>query len=276
MPGTAEAGDSFGEQLAVGDFDDDGFADLAIAVPREVQATPGLPFGVVQIVHGSPSGLTPTSILPILNPDTEGDADEGSFGLALAAGRFDDSDAIDDLAIGSFGDDSIVSSGGAVYVFRGSSIGLGGISERITPELLFGGGASAPLDNFGYALAAGDFDGDGVEDLAIGAPGVEVSGNADGEVTIVTGKVLGAARARSFQHGFGGLPGSSSEHDLQLGQALAAGDFDGDGHADLAIGAPVESEAGLPGVGTATVLYGALFADGLESADAAAWSSVAP
>ena len=274
MPGTADAGDSFGEQLAVGDFDDDGFADLAIAVPQEVQATPGLPVGVVQVVHGSPSGLTPTATLPILNPDTVGDPDEGSFGLALAAGRFDDSDAIDDLAIGSHSDDTFVNSGGAVYILPGSSTGLGGIDRRITPESLFGAGASAPLDNFGYALAAGDFDGDGVGDLAIGAPGVEVTGNADGEVTIVTGEVLGEARARVLRHGLEGIPGTETEHDLQFGQALAAGDFDGDGHADLAVGAPLESEAGLPQVGTATVLYGALFADGFESGEFTYWSDV--
>ena len=77
-----------------------------------------------------------------------------------------------------------------------------------------------------------------------------------------------------LRHGLEGIPGTETEHDLQFGQALAAGDFDGDGHADLAVGAPLESEAGLPQVGTATVLYGALFADGFESGEFTYWSDV--
>src|SRR6185436_1977500 len=83
---------------------------------------------------------------------------------------------------------------------------------------------------------------------------------------------LGNARDRIIAAGYEGFPG-----DLQpakyFAYALASGDFDGDGHADLALGAPEEDVAGVIDVGTETVLYGALFADGVENGDPSFWSS---
>ena len=62
------------------------------------------------------------------------------------------------------------------------------------------------------------------------------------------------------------------------GHALATGDFDGNGHDDLAIGAPsVNGQLGPVATGVDAgafyVLYGALFADGFESEDASFWSA---
>ena len=272
MLGAADAGDSFGTQLAAGNFNGDTRADLAIAVPMEVFAGAD-PVGAVQIVYGATSGLTGINSEVVPNPDPEGDPDEGSFGLALAAGEFDGLVG-DELLIGSPGDDGDVAGGGAVYLLRGSGGGLGSIVARISPDLYFPDGESEALDSFGHALAVGDFDGDGVDDIAVGTPGEEVSGNLDGEVMIFTGS--DETRARRIRHGLEGFPGASDEHGLELGAALAAGDFDGDGHADLAIGAPIESEADLAGVGTATILYGALFADGFEGTGFLYWSTFFP
>ena len=271
MAGVAEAGDAFGTQLTVGDFDGDFRIDLAVAVPMEVLLA-GDPVGVVQVIYGSPAGLTGDDDQIVVNPDPAGDLDEGSFGNALAAGSFN-GDPFDDLLVGSPGDDADAPAGGAVYLFRGSPVGFNGSFARFSPDELFEIGDSEPLDSFGYALAAGDFDGDGLDDFAIGMPGEDVTGNADGAVAILAGSpILLPARARQILHGLEGFPGSASEHELQFGQALAAGDFDGDGHSDLAIGAPIESEAGLPQVGTATVLYGALFADGFDGGTFEYWS----
>ena len=67
-----------------------------------------------------------------------------------------------------------------------------------------------------------------------------------------------------------GLPSTASTG--EFGRALAAGDFDGDGFADLAVGSPFETVQGLDDAGAATVLRGALFADGFESGDDARWA----
>ena len=273
MAGVAEAGDAFGSQLVVGDFDGNFHADLAIAVPMEV-LDPEDPVGAVQVVYGGPAGLTGDGDQIIVNPDVAGDLDEGSFGNGLAAGKFNP-DTHDDLAIGSPGDDADVQAGGAVYLHRGSPQGLDQLFLRISPDSLFGVGSTQPLDGFGYTLAAGDFDHDGLADFTIGSPGEDELGNNDGAVTIVTGSDGSPpSQARRIHHGLEGIPGSPDEHDLQFGQGLATGDFDGDGHDDLAVGAPIETEAGLPQVGTATILYGALFADGFESGNDLYWGPV--
>ena len=60
------------------------------------------------------------------------------------------------------------------------------------------------------------------------------------------------------------------------GLAVATGDFDGDGYADLAIGAPAEDDGGLSDVGAAVVLYGSLFSDGFEVQNTGFWSSTVP
>ena len=87
---------------------------------------------------------------------------------------------------------------------------------------------------------------------------------------------LTANRRRGIVPGFAGFPGDAGVHHRDFGAALATGDFDGDGHADLAIGAPIEDADGVADVGTETVLYGSLFADGFSSGDASLWSTTVP
>ncbi|HEY0237841.1 MAG TPA: FG-GAP repeat protein [Friedmanniella sp.] len=118
-------------------------------------------------------------------------------------------------------------------------------------------GASEYGDDFGAALASADFDGDGYADLAVGLPGEDLSGVKDaGAVTILYGSKQGLTGARSVQ--LAEPTGKAAR--ARFGTALAAGDLDGDGYADLAVGAPdqdVELSAGGPTAhGTVTVLHG--------------------
>jgi hypothetical protein len=127
-------------------------------------------------------------------------------------------------------------------------------------------------------MAAGDFDRDGRDDLAIGALGEFVTGPQDGAATVIMGSPAGltADRHRSIAAGLGGFPGDATQHARWFSFSLAAGDFDGDGHADLAIGAPLEDENGVADAGTETVLYGAIFADGFETGATDLWSATSP
>jgi hypothetical protein len=111
-------------------------------------------------------------------------------------------------------------------------------------------------DLTGTALAAGDYNADGWEDLAIGSPGEEYLGVSNvGVVLVVYGTRFGLTdiggifRAPSTL-GWTNVPGAS------FGTALAAGDFDGDGDDDLAIGAPLDSAGTSTNPGAVYVVKG--------------------
>jgi hypothetical protein len=280
MDDSCESGDFFGFTLAAGDFNGDGFADLAIGVTGEDLGNGQ--HGAVHVVYGGSSGLTAAGNFLFSESLLDGTpVVDDEFGRALAAGDFD-GDGYDDLAVGiPFKDRPM---GGVVQpdcgafgeVF-GSAAGLAWTRSRLWYEAdLPGFHASEPNDRFGYALAAGDFDRDGVDDLALGHPGEDIFGDYNGAATILMGAAgtgLLASRNRTFEAGLEGVPGSQWEWYQDFGTSLAAGDFDGDGHLDLAIGAPWDDEYDLEDIGTVTVLRGSLFADGFETATTTYWSS---
>jgi hypothetical protein len=119
-------------------------------------------------------------------------------------------------------------------------------------------GSAQALAHFGDALAAGDFDGDGYDDLAIGVPDEDVSGNIDaGAAYVVYGSSSGlsAAGAQRWHQASPDVFGSVEAYDYFAG-ALAAGKFDDDIYEDLAIGVPGEAIGEVEGAGAVQVLYG--------------------
>jgi hypothetical protein len=255
MPGlyAAEAGDRHGYALATGDFDGNGYPDLAAGSPGE-----GLldyadnHEGIVSVAYGTSTGLHGEIV--IFDQHATGVAEtpeaQDQFGSALAVGDFD-GNGYDDLAVGVPYED-IAGAGndaGVVHVFYG---GMGGLSSsQFVDEGSVPGGDAEGDDRFGAALAAGDFDGDGYDDLAVGALGedIEVSGadrNDGGRIHLLYGTASGLAASGSHSIDEDDLAGGDAEGDDRFGAALAAGDFNGDGYDDLAVGVPGED---IPGAG---------------------------
>ncbi|MGW5683180.1 FG-GAP and VCBS repeat-containing protein [Nonomuraea sp. NPDC003754] len=222
VPGDPENGDSFGSALAVGDFDGDGCADLAVGVSEEFFGTP-VPgsdgHGAVQLFHGSPRGLVPGRQLSSSRPGSD------RYGAALAAGDLD-GDRADELVIGA----PAMGAGGTVVVH--------GFKDRARYRITQRGLRQTGLvtDQFGAALTTGDFDGDGKDEIAIGAPADTVRLDGQGSVTVVDPR---DRRAVQYTQSSPGVKGAAEKWDA-FGAALAAADFDADGRDDLAIGVPGE------------------------------------
>ncbi|MER5832143.1 VCBS repeat-containing protein [Streptomyces sp. NPDC002130] len=103
-----------------------------------------------------------------------------------------------------------------------------------------------------------DFNGDGYQDLAVAASRGKVDGKAQaGYVAVVYGsaKGLDLTRKQVISQNTPGIPGTAETND-DYGDGLAAGDLDGDGYADLVVGAPGESVGEVTYAGTLAVLWG--------------------
>ncbi|MBL8767446.1 MAG: FG-GAP repeat protein [Planctomycetes bacterium] len=262
VKGKCVTNDRFGTNLAVGDLDGDGFDDLAITVPKEIDATPGV--GRVAVLFGSTKGLRAKRNL-LLKPGTEAvplTTAVSDDGLTIACADFD-GDLYDDLAIGAY-HEPIVGGGdsrGVVYVVRGSPIGP--VPELTSAYYQGDGvvpGSHADDEVFGGAIAAADFDGDGDDDLAISAIGESFVGLATGRVTVLYSSGSGglsSAGASTFDQDTANVNDVAEAEDL-FGYGLVALDSNGDGAADLAIGIPGEDVGAVVDAGAVAVLLSAI------------------
>ncbi len=251
LAGGGPANDNrFGSVVASGDFDGDGYSDLAIAAPG--QGFLGEPLvGVVHVIAGGPTGFDTSSKTTLvrtkhsISSKTTAKVSKtcAGFGYALAAGDFD-GDGRDDLAIG-FIEQKPNLTYGAIAVVPGSSTGLRTKKTRIwTLESKGVAGKSTIEHGFGGALAAGDFDGDGITDLAIGTK----ANAASSSVTILRGGNKGLTSKHIVRlRDVDALPLGFTGVSL-FGSALCATDMNGDGIVDLAVGAPqsTDPQSSLP------------------------------
>ncbi len=253
IAGTAEAFDRFGFSLCSGDFDNDGNADLVIGVPFEDGSTEQNT-GMITVVYGTlNTGLTSTGSASWNQGDLTGYTEDGDlFGFAVCSGNFN-GDVYADLAIGVPGEAPGLSSStweaGCVNVMYGGSSGLSTSGDQAfnqSDEGMWDG--AERYDHFGSALCSGDFDGNGTDDLAIGVPDEDTDSAIDaGIVNVVYGDEGGlGSMIRAWRREHLGI-GETDLDGIRFGAALCSGDFDNDGYADMAIGAPGALGAGLGG-----------------------------
>jgi len=259
-PGSPQASANLGNSLAAGDFDNDGFTDLAIGIRGQIVGAVANA-GAVMIVYGSVAGIQPDRAR-IFNRNTDGlsfnPGSDDFYGWSLAAGDFD-ADGNDDLAIGirngtcPNGTDR----GGAVVVLQGSASGVSNANARIwRPGVLGIGGNCATAGNFGASLATGEFGDRGFletnyADLAIGAPATD---GDQGAVHVIHGSSTGLVSTGNRFIAPPSLPGVVSGNGRfgnvvktgRLAHACVNLDCDGD---SLAVAAPFATINGAANAG---------------------------
>jgi hypothetical protein len=271
-PGT---GDGFGTALTTGDFDGDGYTDLAIGVPMDNLA--GMKdAGEVDVIYGSASGLRMANEQQwtLDTGGVPGSPRSGDqFGESLASADFD-GDGLTDLAVGIPGKDiGPVDNAGGVVILRGSPTGLTDVRSQIITQNTPGiAGIPRDGDDMGFSLAGGDLGYDRADDLAVGNPFDDYGRVTDsGTINVLYGHVgtgIVAAGNQQLSQNTPGVPGTAEVADL-FGWDVAAGDVGDSSQADLAVGVPLEDYGGKLDVGVVNVFYGS--ADGLTSTDSQEW-----
>ncbi len=239
--------DAFGYSVDdAGDFDGDGITDIIVGLRDN--DTGGSNRGAVSLI--------------MLGADGAADADyfiaDGTGGFSETLGNADyfgervtkigdlDNDGVIDYAVSATGDDDGGDNRGAVYVLFMNSNGTVSSSQKISDTA---GDFTATLDNadvFGSGLEGiGDFDGDGIEDLLVGASGDDDGGSNRGAVYILylgtDGSVDGYDKISNATTNFTTYLDNNDEFGIDVADI---GDFDGDGVTDILVGALKDDDGG--------------------------------
>lgn len=228
-PNASQTG--FGQLLASGDMNGDGVDDLVVGAPLDsrLAASAGW-LGVALGGADFPRRL-------FVSTQTEAD---GQWGSHVAVGDFN-GDGNDDLVVGYPRSDRLGADGGGLWLWDGSVNGM-----RSQP-LPFGPNAGAGA-RLGAALAVGDVNGDGIDDLVVGAPGALVDGRQGaGRVYVLPGRLdagptVGGALALDRERD--DVPGEAIARE-GFGGSVALADLDGDNLADIVVGIPTGEAGGV-------------------------------
>jgi hypothetical protein len=218
-------GDRFGSSISSADVNCDGLADLIVGAPQSSMPMDAgvAPAGYVTIFYGTTTRLLFAT--PALTATIAGRNPNDQFGFSVAGLGDTNGDGCADLAVGApFEDNAMSADNGSVSVFYGN--------RPYVPAVILRGDTNN--DHFGWAVSTGgDFNGDRLGDLYVGAPGYDVGPAIDaGFARLYPGPIQSLV--------FTQLQGAVTN--TQMGYAVTrAGDVNFDGYSELAVGSPTFS-----------------------------------
>ena len=230
--------ESFGASVAsAGDVNNDGVNDVIVGAPRFPLG--GADTGRAYIFFGPISG---SMIATEADAIIFGEGINDGFGTSVASAGDVNGDGVDDVIVGA---DQLFNDGsGKAYVFYGPL--AGSIQAANAGAILIG---EVAQDLFGGSVAsAGDFNGDGFDDVIVGASDNGSGGIRSGRAYTFFGPLAGTIAAANANFIVTGAAGD------ELGLSVAGGDLNGDGASDLIVGAPQFTD-GDPGY--AAIFFGA-------------------
>jgi hypothetical protein len=257
-PPLGTSGQRFADAMTCGDFNGDGYGDIAIGSP-EYSSERSAAMGRVEVIYGGPNGLiSGTRPQQQITQDSPGMKDRGNdndlFGFDLSACDFD-GDGHTDLAVGVPGERAgRTRNAGAVQIIYG---GPGGLTRR-NQLIRQGSGisdAAETNDFFGSYLTSFDVDRDEHCDLVVGIALEDVGSvrNA-GAVHVIYGGPTGLTTRDQFLHrNTPGVQGRARPGE-GFGSSLFLGNFLGGPELDLVVGVPGQRVAGQPRSGAVHVL----------------------
>ncbi len=202
---------------AAGDVNGDGYDDLLVGADGHDNGH--VDEGRAYLYLGSSSGLATSPAWT-----AEGNFTNVHFGLPVAGAGDIDSDGYADVVVSAYRASNGQVTEGRSYVYRGSSTGLSSNPARIVE--------SNQAQGFqAYVSGAGDVNGDGYSDLVVGAGGFDAGQTDEGRVYLYLGSGSGLSTQAAWTFD------SNQEYAL-LGTVAMAGDVNGDGYADVIVGAP--------------------------------------
>ncbi|GGW63091.1 FG-GAP-like repeat-containing protein [Streptomyces griseoloalbus] len=221
--------------LTPGDIDTDGRTDLVVD-GYEGDSDGEYSYNANYWLPGSSSGITTSGAqkLPAGIISDIGDVDGDGYGDIVIGNQWD-------AGTNSAG----TAKGGAVEIVYGTSYGPDGAAETISQNTAGVPGSNETGDGFGYEVSLGDINGDGHDDLVIGAPGEDLDGFEDaGMVSVIYGWSGGLSETgtQALHQDTPGVPGGNEANDGFGGEVFLS-DVTGDGKADLTVGSPAENNS---------------------------------
>ncbi|MCP3975558.1 MAG: hypothetical protein GY720_13820, partial [bacterium] len=211
---------AFGSAVSTaGDVNGDGYSDIIIGARRYNNGEAGE--GQAYVYHGSATGLVGTTA----DWMAESNQSWAMFGFSVNTAGDVNGDGYDDVIVGALQYDNGETDEGRVYVYTGTVTGLGTTADWTAES----DQASA---KFGRSVGtAGDVNGDGYADVIIGAFGYDSGQTNEGRTYVYTGTVTGLSTTADWM-------AEGNQDNANFGYAVStAGDVNGDGYADVIIGA---------------------------------------